>query len=219
MADPPLPTGNLRRPLVDAAGAAVGMCLFALFVHGGGAWMLASLAGLIITADAVWHTLRTESAPAAALGLAPPSRKVVLYVVAGCALGIAFGVLFRTVREMGPLPAGLGRFALVAASVGAVEELVFRGFVQGRLKRLGWPAAVVLAAAAHTAYKSALFAFPPEGAAIDYGFLALWTLIGGAAFGLLRQASGSVLAPLAAHVLFDIVVYGELARAPWWVWA
>jgi hypothetical protein len=25
-------------------------------------------------------------------------------------------------------------------------------------------------------------------------------------------------APLAAHGAFDLVVYGELARAPWWVW-
>jgi len=78
--------------------------------------------------------------------------------------------------------------------------------------------AVMLAAAAHTAYKAALFAFPPEGVVIDLEFLAVWTLIGGVVFGALRELSGSVLPPLAAHVVFDIVVYGGSVQAPWWVW-
>jgi hypothetical protein len=37
-------------------------------------------------------------------------------------------------------------------------------------------------------------------------------------FGLLRQVSGSVAPSMVAHAAFDLLVYGALARAPWWVW-
>ncbi|MEA3367740.1 MAG: hypothetical protein U9R68_06475, partial [Planctomycetota bacterium] len=79
-------------------------------------------------------------------------------------------------------------------------------------------AAVVLAAGAHTAYKAALFVWPPAGIEIDYGFLILWTLAGGVAFGALRAWAGTVWPAVAAHVAFDIVAYGDAAEAPWWVW-
>jgi hypothetical protein len=43
-------------------------------------------------------------------------------------------------------------------------------------------------------------------------------LIGGVIAGLLRQSSGSAIPPMAAHAAFDLIVYGALARSPWWVW-
>jgi hypothetical protein len=36
---------------------------------------------------------------------------------------------------------------------------------------------------------------------------------------MLREFAGGVLPPVAAHVLFDLVVYGERVEAPWWVWS
>ena len=56
-------------------------------------------------------------------------------------------------------------------------------------------------------------------AAINFPFIIAATLVGGLAFGLIRELSGGVLAPLAAHAAFDLIVYAELAEAPWWVWA
>lgn len=74
------------------------------------------------------------------------------------------------------------------------------------------------AALLHTAYKTSLFALPPAGVETDLVFIAVCTLAGGIVFGALRQLSGSVLAPLSAHILFDLVAYSEFASAPWWVW-
>ncbi len=210
---------GLGRPVVEAAAAWAGMVLFALFVRSGLPWVVLSGAGLLVTALAVANSFRVERRPAAILGFSPVSGKVAAYLILGCAVGAGLGILHRVVWEMGALPRGFGRFVFVAVAIGASEELVYRGYVQGRLRRLGWVIAVLLAAAAHTAYKAALFAFPPEGVVIDLEFLAVWTLIGGVVFGALRELSGSVLAPLAAHVLFDIVVYGENVQAPWWVWS
>ena len=134
----------------------------------------------------------------------------------GAGIGLAF--LFRYSAHRPLFLTSLQSFVLVAAAIGAAEELLFRGFVQGRLARLGWPAAVILAALAHTAYKTALFAFPPEDLVIRYATLASWTFMVGATFGLTRHFSRSLLPALTAHVLFDIFVYGDWAEAPWWVW-
>ena len=213
------PQRGRRRAVLEAAAASAGMVLFALFVRSGLPWVVVSGAGLVVTAVAVVHSFRVERRPAEILGLSPLSGKAAAYLILACAVGAGLGVLHRVVWEMGALPSGVGRFVLVASAIGAAEELLYRGYVQGRLRRLGWVVAIAVAAAAHTAYKAALFAFPPEGVVIDLEFLAVWTLIGGVVFGAFRELSGSVLAPLAAHVVFDIIVYGGSVQAPWWVWS
>jgi len=143
------------------------------------------------------------------------------FAVVGAAIGVAEELLYRgyvqgwlTRALVGALP-GRGRSPHRPRHTGGD-----RGGCGDPPRRVVYMAvAVVLAAAAHTAYKTALFAFPPEGVAIDLGFLAVWTLIGGVVFGVLRALSGSVLPPLAAHVGFDIIVYGGNVEAPWWVWS
>jgi membrane protease YdiL (CAAX protease family) len=209
---------TVLRPILEAIMASAGMGIFGLFVHSCFPWTFLSGVALLITALAITHSFRAERCPSQILGLLPFSRKVMAYLVVGGTIGTTFGVLFRIFRESGPFPAGLGWFVFVAAAVGACEEVLFRGYIQGRFQHLGGIAAPILAAAAHTTYKVTLFAVPLVDIAIDYQFLATWTFIGGVIFGGLRQLSGSVLPSLAGHVLFDIIVYGGRAHAPWWVW-
>jgi membrane protease YdiL (CAAX protease family) len=175
--------------------------------------------GLLATTLAVQHSIGAEPSAEAIVGLGRPSRRALVLTIAACFLGAALGVLFRLVEDRGVVPGCLMPFALAAGTIGAGEELLYRGYIQGRLRHLGWIAAAVLAALAHTAYKSALFVLPAVPVEIDLRFLALWTFVGGLLFGVLREFSGSVLPPVAAHVLFDLVVYGDRARAPWWVWS
>jgi membrane protease YdiL (CAAX protease family) len=208
-----------HRPLFEAMVASAGMGLFGLFVHSASPWVLLSAVGFLATNLAVLHSLCVHKPYDPIFELLPLSKKTGAYVVLGFAAGALFGMLFRLYQHAGPLPAGLGRFVLVAAAIGVAEELLFRGYVQGRLKGIGSVPAIVLAAAAHTAYKWALFAWPPEGILIDYQFLAIWTFVGGLVFGGLRELSRSVLPPIAGHAFFDILVYGERVHAPWWVWS
>lgn len=210
---------GFARPLMEAAAASAGLCLFALFAHTQLPVFLVAAVGLLVTTMAIQHTIRREPSLASMLALAALSRRGAILLVAGVLLGAGLGVLYRMFWGWPALPGDLGRFALAAAMIGATEELVYRGYVQGRLRRLGWVAAVALAALAHTAYKSALFAFPEGTVQIDFRFLIIWTFVGGCVFGMLRQFSGSVLPPVAAHVLFDLVVYGDRVEAPWWVWS
>ncbi len=213
------------RALQEALLAAAGMVLFALFARSGLPWSVVSDLGLALAALAVLLSLRRERTPAGLLGLAPFGRRAALMGLLGAALGFGFGLLFRWKFGLHWFPGALGRFAPVAAAIGGVEELLYRGYVQGRLNRINGVLGVVGAAGAHTAYKIALFLLPalslssgpPAGVLVDWRVLALWTFSGGLLFGVLRQAARNVAPALAAHAAFDVVVYGELARAPWWV--
>jgi membrane protease YdiL (CAAX protease family) len=213
------------QPLPEALLAAEGMVLFALFVRSGWPWSLDSYLGLALAALAVLLSLRRERTIAGLLGLVPFGRRAALMGLLGAALGFAFGLLFRWKFGLHWFPGALGPFAPAAAAIGGVEELLYRGYVQGRLNRINGVLGVVGAAAAHTAYKVALFLppalglsyGPPAGVRVDWLVLVFWTFSGGLFFGVLRQAARNVAPALAAHAAFDVVVYGELARAPWWV--
>jgi membrane protease YdiL (CAAX protease family) len=206
------------RPVFEATAASAGMVLFALFAHTTQPLFLLAIAGLILTTLAISGSFRSTESLGSLFGLTGLSRPVVWWSIVGFAVGAGLAILFRLTSDRPLLPSGFEQFVVVAAAIGAAEELFYRGYVQGRLSRLGWPAAVILAALAHTAYNTALFAFPPEGLVIQYSTLALLTLLVGTAFGLTRHLCGSVLPALTAHVLFDILVYGDWGQAPWWVW-
>lgn len=210
---------TLRRPGLDGLVASAGMILFATFVRSPMPLGLISALGLMAVTLAMIHSLRSDLGLEKAFGLSLYSRHVFIGLLIGCAGGITLGVLFRLSESMEKFPPGIGLFVFAASAIGASEELLFRGYIQGRLRSLGPVPAVVLAAAAHTVYKVALFVFLPEGVAVDYFFLGYCTLAVGLAAGALREGSKSVLPPLAGHVLFDIVVYGENSVAPWWVWS
>lgn len=204
--------------LGGAALASAGMVLFALFAHTALPTFSLALGGLTLTALAMAGTLRSSEPLAEIFGVTGLSRRVLAWSMTVLVGTAALSALFRNSAGRPPLPVNLEWFLFPAAAIGATEELLFRGYVQGRLDSLGWPAAVLLAAGAHTGYKVALFVFPPEGLAIQYGTLAFWTFATGAILGFTRHRSRSVLPAVAGHVLFDILVYGDWTEAPWWVW-
>ena len=203
----------------EAAVAGAGMILFALFAHSLSAAFALSAAGLTLTAAALVQAVVRSRSPLILFGLAPVARKTALYVPVSALLGLALGLWYRRHIGAPALPEAFKGFALLAALIGSAEEVLYRGYVQGRVRRLGPVGAVACAAILHTAYKSALFALPGEVVTINFPFIVAATFVGGLAFGVLRELSGNVLAPLAAHAAFDLVVYADLAKAPWWVWS
>jgi len=204
---------------VDALVAAGALCVFAAFVHRGWPLVLLAAAGLVAAAWTIGASLRATPSPWELLGLHAFSARVAACLVAGCMLGLGLGVVCRLGYAYGALPRAVTHFAVVAVLIGGTEELVYRGYIQGRVRRWGWLGAMALAALCHAAYKVAVFALPPGEVEVNFRFLVGATFLGGLAFGVLRELSGSVLPPLAAHTVFDIVVYGDQAQAPWWVWS
>ncbi|MDH3287419.1 MAG: CPBP family intramembrane metalloprotease [Betaproteobacteria bacterium] len=202
----------------EAVIAAAGMCLFALFAQRSLPLFGVSLAGLLLVAALIIRSVGRETSLLAVFGWGPFSRKVGLATAVGCILGLLLGLSYRGAYDLSLIPGPLALFVVSAALIGATEELVFRGYIQGRITGSGFWLAPVFAALSHTAYKSALFVFPPAGVEIDLPLLASLTFVAGFALALLRQLSGSVLPAVAAHVLFDVLAYGDRLEAPWWVW-
>lgn len=197
------------------------MGTFALRAHGGASTRVAAGVCLFLVAVIIGRSLRHAPRPAALLGLAGPTSHLVVLTLAGLALAVGAGLLHR--GHPGVLPEGARGwhlFVLLAALIGVAEELLYRGWMMGRLTPLGWPAAVVLTALAHAGYKTALFVWPPSPVTVSYDLasIMLWTAVGGILLGVLRVWSRSVVPAAVAHAAFDLVVYSAFAAPPWWVW-
>lgn len=97
--------------------------------------------------------------------------------------------------------ARLWMMVLVVAVIPTIEEIAYRGGFQGGLRRLGWPPWPA------TIATSALFAFMHVGAIPESGLAAalsgLFALSIG--LGILRERTGSLVAPAVAHALFNLV--------------
>jgi membrane protease YdiL (CAAX protease family) len=209
------------------AALAAGMVLFALCWHHGMPWSAFAGVGLAMAGTAIaWEEQRAEGngqtfgvSQLQLVGLDRFSTSTIVFSVAGAGVGIAFGLWQRRALGMALQPSvGVQPFVIVACLIGATEELVYRGWLLGHSRAFGWPAAIVIAAVAHAAYKTALFAWPAAPAAIDLSSMMLFTAVGGLVAGLLRMWSGSLVPAIVAHVAFDFVVYRAVAEAPWWVW-
>ena len=206
-------------PLTEAAAVCLGMILFGLVSHQGRPWIAPGAAGLLSAAFCIQRSIVSMRDIPPLFGLLG-SWKVLIISLAGRAVGVGLGAYYRFSAGMTLLPGpSLQLFAFAACGIGAAEELVYRGWMQGRLRVLGRPAAVLISAAAHTAYKSALFALPPSPASVSFLYLVALTFTFGALFCLSRELSRSVYPAVAAHVVFDLMVYGAAAQATWWVWA
>lgn len=144
-------------------------------------------------------------------------------IVAG-GLGIFAAVVYRCwLLKTAPFLDVLHAFALTAMVIGLTEELLWRGWMQGVLTNtLGPWLALSIVAVSHAAYKTALFVFPPidepmrtPGSLLS---MAAITLVAGLFLGFIRVREGTIAAPVAFHMLFDLFVYGQCATTPWWVW-
>lgn len=209
----------MSKPNAHGLGAAIlagGMVVFALCAHrnelrwvavGGAAVAVAGLAIGIARAPSVIDLL----------GLRWPMRRKALLLPIALGIGVAWAVYFRHHTAETLVPHSLGSFVLLAMAIGAGEEIAYRGFVQSSVGRVGPGLACVIAAAAHTAYKCSLMAFPAGDVRADMLVLAVGTFGVGVALGVLREAGGNILPAVLAHVTFDLVAYGDLTEPLWWV--
>ncbi len=141
-----------------------------------------------------------------------------IYVLLGILTGIAVGGIYRNSLGISFIPKSFSIFVFVAAAIGASEELIFRGYVQRKLSEFNSWGAVVGGALSHTIYKVLLFVNPFVVQSIDIWFLLSWTFAVGIVFGILTKFSKSIWPALLAHMIFDVLVYGQLLSAPWWLW-
>ena len=208
---------NLRR-IRDASGVLAGILLFAIFIHDPWPLRFLSFCGLagaaILIAFSIRHTPVLH-----AFGILKPDRRIFLYAIPAILLGLLLGILTRHKFDLSPWPATIGSLALVAPSIGALEELVFRGYIQGQLLPAGRIFSLLYTTMAHTGYKLLVILTLSAPLQFDLFFLVLWTFLGGLAFSILRDLARSSIPPVIAHAIFDIMLYGGMSVAPVWVWS
>ncbi|QEC66131.1 CPBP family intramembrane metalloprotease [Panacibacter ginsenosidivorans] len=146
------------------------------------------------------------------------SSKMILFNMLGLQMGIAAALYYRHTYGMFLFPATINSFAMVAICIAVVEEVVFRGFIQGKLQKVNAGFSVVFASLSHAAYKATLFLTPFLAQKINISSLFLTSLLLFLVLGLLKQYSKSIVPCIIAHVVFDVIVYAEMTTAPWWVW-
>jgi membrane protease YdiL (CAAX protease family) len=214
-----LPAKSKLRIFIESLICIIGIVIFSVFSHGKLIPFLVSLSGLLIAGIIINLNARTLKDLRLLFGFNKISGITVIYIVIAVVFGILIGVIYRRHQHDFVIPGRLTYFAVLAILIGATEELVFRGFIQGHTRRIGVIVSVIFATMSHTAYKCSIFLAHQSDYETDILFLMKWTIFGGLVFSVVREYSNNIMAPVAGHAVFDLLVYGDFADAPWWVWS
>jgi membrane protease YdiL (CAAX protease family) len=192
--------------------------LFAFFIHFKFPVNLISFFALLLPAYLISKNLNSLQDLRKITGEIPTLNYLILFTIIGLSGGLGLGIMYRWHLDAPLIPKSIQWFAITAALVGSMEELVFRGYIQDSVKNYGPVISVSISTFSHTAYKCCLFISPMALMKTDIGFLAFWTVLAGLIYGTIRHYSKSIIPSLVGHALFDILVYAEFVKAPWWVW-
>jgi len=210
--------GERLAVLSEAILCSIGLMLFAFLIQYKSPVRLLSFAALLMSAFIISRNIRSLPDLKKLFGENISLKITLLFTIIGIALSILLAVRYRKSLDISLFPESIQLFVVPAALIGCMEELVFRGFIQGYVNRINGPFSVLFSTLSHTGYKCCLFLSNVVTADINIGFLAFYTFVVGIIFGTIRHLSKSLLPSLSAHALFDILVYAEFVTAPWWVW-
>jgi len=207
-----------EKALLDAVLCSAGFAAFAFFVADPFPSKLAAFIPLFMSAFIISRTINWSLVSFPFLFRSAFSHTMPAFNIIGLLMGIAGAMYYRGSFGMPVLPAVIRAFIWVAICIAVMEELLFRGFIQGRLSGLHPGFAILFAAFAHASYKACLFLSPAVRHHPSLALFYTWTFGASLLIGLLSHYSKSILPAIIAHVVFDIIVYAENLQAPWWVW-
>ena len=209
---------KLSHPLARSLAISTGLWTFAVLYRGTTAMQIFAAVILLATAmllvivllshNGVLLHKNTWRSPS-------ESRKVLMLSIL---LSVALAAWYRISEQMTLFPFSIHWFVLLSVLIGATEELIFRGVLQGEASRWHATGAVYLSALAFGGYKALLFILPAPENETNVFNLFIITFLAGILLGYARKNSGSIWPCLVAHGIFDLLVYMETAKPPWWVW-
>ncbi len=202
---------------LEAILCSFGLMIFSFFISFGLPLRLIAFTALLIPAYIFGKNLKSFPFIGEITGEFRSLKNTLVYIIIGLLLGSIIAIFYRWYLGISLFPTIIHGFVFIAALIGATEELVFRGFIQEYVRKTNGPYSVLFSTVSHTGYKCCLFLAPVITPEIDIGFLALWTFIAGLIFGSIRFVTKSIVPTLVGHAIFDILVYAEFVKAPWWV--
>lgn len=209
---------KVKSGLSEALISSLALILFSFFIQAGLPLKIIAIISLIVPAHFIGKNTTTLTGIRKITGENASIKSIIFYTAIGLTVGLILVLFYRWHLNLTLLPVKFRSFIFAAALIGCMEELVFRGYLQGLMKESHPAFSILFSSAAHTLYKCSLFISPFSTAPVNIGFLAFWTFVIGLIYGIIRHRSGSIIPSMASHTLFDILVYGELISAPWWVW-
>lgn len=210
--------GKLSHPLARSLAISTGLWTFAVLYRGTTTMQIFAAVALLATAILIVMVLLPHNAEILNKNTwqwPSESRKVLMLSII---LSVALATWYRISEQMKPLPLSIHWFVILSVLIGATEELIFRGVVQGEAGRWNTTGAVYLSALAFAGYKALLFILPAAENETNVFNLFTFTFLAGILLGYARKNSGSLWPCLIAHGIFDLLVYMETAKPPWWVW-
>lgn len=210
--------GKLSDPFIKAIAISVGLWAFALLYRGSYPMQVIATVCLVVTAILiVWTLLSNEKVllQKSIWQWQTASGKVFAYSII---ISVFLALWYRYSEHMPIIPASAEWFVVLSILIGATEEIIFRGVVQGEASRWHEQGAIYLSALAFAGYKSLLFVLPSAENQTNILNIFILTFLAGILLGYARKNSGSILPCLIAHGIFDLLVYMETANPPWWVW-
>ena len=208
---------KLSHPLARSLAISTGLWTFAVLYRGTTAMQIFAAVVLLATAMLIVMLLLSHNAVLHTNIWRWPteSRNVLMLSII---LTVALAAWYRISEQMTLLPFSIRWFVLLSVLIGATEELIFRGVIQGEAGRWHATGAVYLSALAFGGYKALLFILPAPENETNVFNLFIITFFAGILLGYARKNTGSIWPCLVAHGIFDLLVYMETAKPPWWVW-
>ena len=210
--------GKFSDTFIRAVSISAGLWVFAILYRGSYPMQVVATVSLVATAIfIVWVLLSKEKIlleKSMWQWQTIPGKNFVYSII----ISVFLALWYRYSEHMPILPASAEWFVVISILIGATEELIFRGVVQGEASRWNTTGAVYLSALAFGGYKSLLFVLPATENHTNILNLFILTFLAGILLGYARKKSGSILPCLVAHGIFDLLVYMETAEPPWWVW-
>ena len=196
----------------------VGILIFTGLLQAKSPWYYLSFIGVLISVAVIVNEIRTVNDFVVLLGLKRFSGNAWYFFCVSILFGVFWGIIFRDYLDIRLLPVKIIWFALPAMAIGSVEELIFRGYIQQKLRNVGTVVSIVGGSAMHTFYKCFIFIVLPPIHPTDFFWLSIWTFCIGCVLGVLKEYSANTQVPIAGHATFDLIVYGDGMVDSWWVW-
>ena len=188
--------------LLETAILVAGIAVFALFIQKDGYLMAVAFGGLLLASGIIATIIVKTDSSLELLGMDRFNKKILWYGIAAVLIGTIPAFCGRYVYDLTDFPQSLTIIALISPLIGITEEIIFRGYMQGRLRVIGVVGCVSIPAAAHSVYKFLVLLSVNDLVEVNYPYLILLTFGFGVIVGLMRAGSGSLVACIVrrAHV-------------------
>jgi len=207
-------TGSIFQSLIFFCGLLIFICFIQLEFPRN----LCSVLGIILSGRIILSEIRSFKDLPCIFDVKKPTEYFGYFFAVSILLGLFWGIVFRQSLNIPIIPEKPGYFAFIAMAIGMVEELIFRGYIQRKLRNIGIVFSIFGASLMHAFYKCFIFIILPVIHPTDFFYLFIWTFVVGSILGALKEFSGNSLVPVSGHAMFDLIVYGDGRIDTWWVW-